>query len=680
MIDNSVERISICKVLIQDDADKPWLIRLADIDNGILRAFHQIDGTPKLFDNRDRLFWRDGPDEDGILGIWKWSAIPNINNPATDYIETRYVESLKAIEIVEITAARTIEDILKCINHGLEISPVSDNILLCPKVRTSGASNKYDGLLCTRADMVLNNDYLFLKDSVISLPQYSFMRNDIIYIDGKKLYCKLDYGDPVGRILVKEPSEIVRDAVVRRGSWSAAKTLGITKNTWQSIREFITGMPTDSLYSEIATACQCDEEEAKDYVDKFLAKADQYINHEDVDSSVMLAVLETHPELLKKCEDLASERWQKEHNEGIEKANLALNAITSELERKADELNARISDISLAEGKLDEIKKDIQTQEQLAEDVSKKVQNRILDARKDAASFIAEMAFVEQKNVGKIDNKPEAVNAYFPGSVFDSDGADINSDWEGEINTLYYELMEAGVAEKYANGFAAFLYAAYANHFPILLVGPNGESIANAFAISLFGRTAGIVDGSAPYPTDIEKVISESNDPVFVIKHAFRNEWITHLPDFQTLTAYHFIIHPFVEDLVIEPKSLFSYVFPVFTDLIIDSLPKGDYVGAKRSESFNEYKRQTPRTVYNKLLKTVGFSPYARTRVQAVITDFHALMKPVSLDLDCLFSIFPYAFITDRHQVPLLEKLSGSIDISNELMNELAAFLGVEDE
>ena len=54
---------------------------------------------------------------------------------------------------------------------------------------------------------------------------------------------------------------------------------------------------------------------------------------------------------------------------------------------------------------------------------------------------------------------------------------------------------------------------------------------------------------------------------IFTVKHAFRSEWITHIPDFQKIGGYHFIVHPFAEDLMIEPRNLFSYTLPVFTEL-----------------------------------------------------------------------------------------------------------------
>ena len=64
MMDSSVERRSLCKVSESHDGNKQ-LIRLADIEDGILEEFKRDEGMPRNFDNRDRLYWRDGPSSGG---------------------------------------------------------------------------------------------------------------------------------------------------------------------------------------------------------------------------------------------------------------------------------------------------------------------------------------------------------------------------------------------------------------------------------------------------------------------------------------------------------------------------------------------------------------------------------------------------------------------------------------
>lgn len=198
--------------------------------------------------------------------------------------------------------------------------------------------------------------------------------------------------------------------------------------------------------------------------------------------------------------------------------------------------------------------------------------------------------------------------------------------WLEALDSLSGELNQAGVARKYAQNFAAFLYSAYINRVSIIMAGANGEDIADAFSVSLSGKTAGVADCSVSYFPDFEREITLCNNDVFIVKHAFRSEWITHIPDFQKI-GWHFIVHPFAEDLVIEPKSLFTY--------------------------------------------------YAGLRVKAVLDDFHTLAGSEDRDSDCLFALFPYAFLTDSNRDSLPGKFSG---ISGGLREELSAFMGENDE
>lgn len=682
MSDNSIERTSLCRVFESNDGQR-LLYRLADIMDGVLTKVFIIDDAPKTFDNRTRLFWRNGPVAAGAFGIWEWSAKPNRTKPDTDYVETTYSEGLQVIEIIDVPGTSTIEDVINSLASGLAIRPIGPRTLFCVQNQSESRSTACEGVLCTGADIIVDNGKTIISKTVTSMPVYFLNRQDTLFLEGKQFYRNLDCGTPIRMVRVKEPYDIVREAIIRRTSWSAVKPLGIIKSTWRSMRDLITEMSVDSLYQEIAAACQCDESEAKEYVDKFLTSVDSYINHEDYDSTIMLAVLEGHPDLMKKCEDIVSERWHKTHQSDIDKAQKVLDAVTTEILKKQEELKAKESEITSAEKKLSELGKSIHEQEQLASDVSEKIRTRISEARTDAATFIAEMAFVSPVTSDASVSSSVAVpndSVIHSGKTLDPDSMETSSVWKDAIYTLQLELVEAGVTEKYSVGFAAFLYSAYINHIPVLLAGPNGESIAEAFSAALFGRTAAIIDCSGLYFANFEKDISESEDEVFIMKNALRNEWITHIPEIQSFTKSFFIVHPFTEDLLIEPQSLFSYVLPVFTELFVNAVPSMKYVGGRRTDNFSEYQREKTKPIYDRLLKSIGSGMYTRSRLQAIITDFHALQQTESGDLDCLFAIFPYAFITDKHEVPLLDKLSEAITISKELKKELAIFMGADDE
>ena len=53
-------------------------------------------------ENRDKLYWKEGPCEVGTMGVWMWRAVPNNTNPNKDYIYSRFASELKPIEMISI--------------------------------------------------------------------------------------------------------------------------------------------------------------------------------------------------------------------------------------------------------------------------------------------------------------------------------------------------------------------------------------------------------------------------------------------------------------------------------------------------------------------------------------------------------------------------------------------------
>ena len=57
-------------------------------EDDILHTPFKSERTDNYFENRDRLYRNDGPTALGTIGIWEWTAIPNRDNPAIDYVQS----------------------------------------------------------------------------------------------------------------------------------------------------------------------------------------------------------------------------------------------------------------------------------------------------------------------------------------------------------------------------------------------------------------------------------------------------------------------------------------------------------------------------------------------------------------------------------------------------------------
>lgn len=663
MNNDNQEYMSLCVVIESKSGDK-GLKRLADIEDGVLKNPLLTDeDPPNKFRNRMYFLRKNGPDTIGTFGVWKWSAVPNEKDPQKDYITISYMADIQAAEILEVPPAQSVNDMIKTLREeGMSSLPASSKFLFGIR-----REKYYEGVICTSKDIHVNNGKVYVNDDVLTLPVYLLSLKNTISLNGRTFYRSLECGSPIKVLPLREPSDVIRDILARHFTWPSAKSIGLTKSAWQSVKELLTAGAANTILQDTAEVLGCSEAEAQWHIDNFLARAESYINAEDYDSEFILRLLDRHTELMKKCEDLAAETFRKEHQEEFDRAGESLRVVLSSLEAKTGELEALERKISSGRQRLSVLTAEIHEHEHLAEKVSEHVRKRIEGARSDAAAFIAEMAFAPQE----ISRKTHT--AIHNGENLTAEKLPLLTDWNEAVQILGYELLEAGVAGQYSSGFAAFICAAFLNNMPLLLAGPNAGDIADAFCAALFGRTAGVIDCSGQYCPEIESEIAASSDEVFAVKNALRTEWTAHIPALQRLGKYFFIVHPFAEDLMIEPKSLFSYALPVFTELTADSVPSRKFAGARKAPGFREFTHGTAKNIPDVLLRGAGITPFTRSRLRAVLADFHVL-HPEDVNLDGLFVLFPYAYINGRAEL-VLEKLPGGT-----FKDELKIFVGDSDE
>lgn len=602
--------ISLCRVSDIRER-KRYLVRLADIDtkNGILQKYVPKIGIPKMFTNRAELYSHSGPDEIGAFGVWIWLAFPDEKEPYKDCLRISHSEDINihAIEVIEVSDAYTVRDVIDALKEGISLQPVSPRMLFCTK---TGNNRFVEGVYCTASDIDVKCGKVCINANVPSLRSYYLSIHDFITLGGKTFYARLNVPSPGYQFSVRREQNIIALPASAKQDTATDKLQSYSK-------------PDDPTAD-----------------DKLPASNEQ---------------------------DITADKKPSPEEERLNTLQAGIHQAREELESVSAELEIKKAELTTASQRLSFIKKSIQDNEQLSRRVTENVRERIEQARSDAAAFIAEMAFTRPANPAP------AQKAVLPAENLEQEDTETLSDWNHLLRVLRDELIEAGVSQQYSSPLAALLYSAYTNKLPIILAGPNGKDIADAFSVIVSGRKAGVIDCSGEYYAGIREDISRASDEVFAVSNALRSEWITHIPEMFASGKYFFFIHPFAEDLLIEPKGLFSYVLPVFTELIADSLPSGDYAGAKKADNFDNYTPAKTKPLHDTLLTSMGLGLFARSSLHAVLSDFHA-MHSESFDNDCLFVLFPYAYITGRHIAELTARLSDS-----KLREELDSFAGKDE-
>lgn len=253
-------------------------------------------------------------------------------------------------------------------------------------------------------------------------------------------------------------------------------------------------IPVDDITCKIEAVCRCSKPAAKELLDEFLNIVWKYIDGDSLEDEIIHSALSANTELQEKAKELIRQDWEKENEKLLTEAQQKLDLLHAELKSAAEDLGKAQEAFNKTKAEDERLSDIIAEKEKLADGVEKAIAERIQKARENAADFIASMAFVGGQPVQIVGTTtPTSVDAAsgldtavyrtFP-EFAHLDELEAHHSWADVINTAVFELAEAGVAEQYRSGLAAFLCAAYIEKQPLLLVGPNAIDIAQAFCCS----------------------------------------------------------------------------------------------------------------------------------------------------------------------------------------------------
>lgn len=715
--EKTYDNISFCEVSEPDYSGQKYLIRLADINrSGVLETFHFNEDLPRYFANRTKLFFKDGPTETGIMGVWNWTSIPNKMDHTKDYVDSCFNPHICPIQVI-ILDMENEGKLLDALKNGVNADIDSKRVFFA----ISPEKSKIVGILCDKGDLLFNSDMWKLRDNVLSVPKYEFSKRDIIGLQNQKYFLrKIDAGIPVAILNIKNPFEVVKHIISSRYSWQLFKQMGKTRNDWKMFRDFFKGLEVDSIVSEIASSIRCSEEKAAKILNDFIKNVESYIDGTTIEDQILASLVSVDKELQNRCMSLLTTKWEKEHQERvteaqaeIEKLEENINKAESKFEKQRikneSALNKQISD---AEQRMYEIKKtydelrdkltvltdEIAKKEKLAADVECIVSERIKKAQENAAEFIAGMAFVNRDMyTGKMQSEPVAMpnivveastsnnfGLYHLGKEILQENVEKVFDWNDTIDVISYGLTDAGVIAGYTKPLAAYLLSAYLNRSPVFLIGPNANEIADALSAALYGKKADVLELGDTYSPDAIKTFYEDQDGVVRISNPFSPAWISKIPDIVCRTnKYCFVVYPYSEDIQIEPKSMFTYILPLFTELFVNKTPSTNRrMGGLRAENYKDFTLRKSEKIHEKVLTSMKVPALVKTKIQKILTNMHKMLEDKNVDYDIMFAILPYAFATMQMQ-KLIDMLNDTekykIQISADAVRLLEIYIGEEE-
>lgn len=411
----------------------------------------------------------------------------------------------------------------------------------------------------------------------------------------------------------------------------------------------------------------------------------------------IITTFESSSELVERCKNLTRKEWESENKEVIEASKENLEKLKRQIKTKQSEydklcleekehIDRQNEEITALQETLSNLEAEIATKEKLAADVQEKVEKKIQQAQNDVSDFAADILLslpFSAKN-GGADTYIHKDNSecYSTGSGWKSEDMDPMHSWEDVLDLISDNLEETGVIRNFSKSLAGYLYSAYLHKVPLLLIGPNASDIADAFSASVCGRTAGKLECDQKYDANSVKQCLSSHDHIVKITNPFSSGWISHIPEIVSTSDKYFIaVYPYSEDIQIEPRSLYNYMLPMYTELFIEKAPTGNITGGEKKKEFKNVQLQKSANLHNDLLRDMHVSMLVRGRIQTVLNQMHFMLgnqdKSQNNGYDVLYVLYPYAMAT--MQIPcLMDYLNGDEKKKIPISKDALALIDVQ--
>ena len=670
-IPDSGEIISLCNVA-EDSNNRKYLHRFADLDSyGDFNSFQPDQSKRFIFTNRNRIYAPYILSDLNFFGIWIWHASPNKNAPEKDYVKSRFLEELDAIELCNIDAG-SLEELVKILAEKIDFRPHSGKTLFF--FRTS---ENFEGVLCTEEQLITKSSGTALAPSCNELPVYHFSEMDVLPCGKFSFYRHVFAGRPCGLYLVRNPLSIVKDIISSSVSWSQYKLLGKTRKEHDTIKTFIDSIPEKNIIEKIAAECYCSIEDAENLFLQFLEHAQNCLDGKLPEDEIIDAAISSNQKLLQKATDKIRADWEKKNEGLMQEAERKLDTLKSNIISKEKVLQETQERIQKKQSELNSLEKALSQKEKLAEDIQKAVAEKIKEARKNTAEFMASMMFTERPPISPAESFAGTAYHICPESD-DQKNLQEYASWEDVLDFASGEFEKAGVAQDCRTGLAAFLFSAYREKQPILLAGPNALDIAQAFCAAAAAKKHGVLCCEGHCDGQTFSQIGTEGERIVIIHNLLTGGWMNRLPEILAhKNIFYIAVHPYTEDIRTEPKSLFGSMLPLFTEFFVDQKASGNYgCGSPAASFMDEFETPSPAPERPpRISSKFTLSPLVRNRSLCLISSMNLMDSSGTQDERFFFAVLPAAYVsmeTDQ----LAEALNDFQHISKEQKQRLKYILG----
>lgn len=649
--------ISVCVVR----GEKNSMTRIADVrGNELIAPIVDRSNDFGKGVNRDRLYYNDrnGEYNKGDVGVWKWSISPNPTYPDKGWVDSEYKKRLSPIEVIDDPSNNKKEELAMHLRDGMKL-PVCNH----QRMFLFEEDSVMKGVLCAPFQMEMAADgVLRVKSDVFVLPCYDVSEKDLLdtertsEIEERCLYRFLQPPQTDSYFYVRSPEETVKELLMERVTWRLVSDNGGTRKECAMLRKLMEAIPANDIIRDISARYRCPESQAAEYWKGFLDRVDQHIRCEDIPTKVLRGLLEDDDALRMRLEEEWRNGWQEE----LKKEEEKYLQLQTAHEKQQKVLEGNLEEM---ENRLEKARNEFEYYEFLGQEGLRLVREKLSLAREEAAEFLADLALFGSPGEAMapvssvMPERPVPMARFLPGAE-PEEWEDVESA-EDRLGALRENLKQAGADKKRFFELAAFLYGAFLSGTPLLLAGPQGASVADALSCAMTGRHAAVLNCCGEWNPAVMEDIMGRADEVVIVKHPFQNRWIDHLlPELDgTGKRKRWIfIHPYADDLPLEPSSLYQYALPLVLDIFMlppDPDSSADnMICCRKGEGYRDLPKNedTRRTIA--IFKKLSRNFYLEMKVKQLVARICSVTEKgneVFLFWSCLF--FPLAVALGQKEV-----------------------------
>ncbi len=672
------EMTSLCQVGTES------LYRFADLVDGKFVPFYKNPSERAIFENRDYLPCRDCPLEANKIGVFDWKATENISTPGNDYITTAY-KDIVPMEVIKLSEKTSFSDYLLKLRDGLDRRYLGCNYLI---VKNDAVwKNDGVGIFISRSNIDFDGRKIRLSPDVFELNQYEIQMKDILKLgNGVLIYTYPEPGNIIKKIPARSMSDYIKYYFTSNATWTKLKALGSTKADWKILKQYLDTYSTDSLIDELTRIYPVERVEAKLKIDEFVSDAEKNIKKLPIDADDLKTIILGIPSLKETALVIGKDEWQKENLEKLQGLNKNILEIQKKINKASDGVDEKRvieeykekektltdklekieSEVLDKENRVAELENEIKEKEKKLESVNdslaekdvtvdairKSISEKLDAARKDIAGFVAEQEiYLSVNGSSKTSAAREESSAFIKGKELPKEDIEEENSISDLIDILSEELETAGVSKDHSRLMSTYLTGTILKKENLLLLGPCGMDIANAVSASIEGKYVDCIDCSVEFDKMIIDDIREHAGRIVSVKYPFSPGWVDKIPDIIRDTDRNYIlVHPYYEDMLIEPESFYNYAKPLITTPFVEHVKTKEFLGGlmKLSKGLKPDGNAIPEV--SAMLKASGMKGFTGS---SLLSEEKMLLGNFISEKDVkesmmLFAALPYAIVTGR--------------------------------